>query len=139
MFESVPKMLLNLKVERDMKRGLRSPLQFRAPSNSGLQDAPFQPLNIIVCRRFEPSSIYKPPLSGHAPFTIFFPNPSPFLPPPLVKLFRQYRPNEMPDKHKNKLMRHIYSSIFRRPKNNAEYFFINNTFTSNIRLRFNPK
>ena len=50
----------------------RSPFNLFSPSNSGLQGPPFQPLNIIVCRRFEPSPSMDSPLYGHPPFYIFF-------------------------------------------------------------------
>ena len=40
----------------------------------------------------------------------------------LARLFRQYRPNEIPDKHKNKLMWQSYFLIFRRLKNNVTCF-----------------
>ena len=62
-----------------MKRGVKSPLSNQvppsnlgAPSNSGLQCPPFQPLNIIVCRRFEappqPSLNNSPPIMAIPPF-----------------------------------------------------------------------
>ena len=52
-----------------MKMGLRSPLG--PPSISGVQGPPFQHLNIIVCRRFEPPILQTTPLYGHLTFYIF--------------------------------------------------------------------
>ena len=109
------------------KEGSAVPLQFRSPSNSGLQGSPFQPLNIIVYRSFE-SPFYKqlPALYGHPPFYIFF------KPPLLVRLFRQYRLNEIPNKHKNKLScGKVISSSLEDLKTTLNAFFINNTFISN--------
>ena len=42
----------------------------------------------------------------------------------LARLFQQYDLNEIPDKHKNKLMWRSYFFIFRRLKNNVPCFFI---------------
>ena len=119
-----------------MTRG--PPFKSGFPSNSGLQASPLSPpfsLSISQCGEgLSISSIDTPPLYGHpSPFYIF---PNPLL---LARLFRQYCPNEIPDKHKNKLMWQSYFFIFRRLKNNVKRSFINNTFISNTRLRFNPK
>ena len=57
--------------------------------------------------------------------------------PLLPRLFPQYRPNEIPDKYKNKLIWQSYFFIFNRLKNNDSCFF--NTYISNIRLKCNPK
>ena len=72
----------------------------------------------IVCRRFEPLFYRQPPV-GPSPLFIFFLNP-----PLLEELFRQYRPNEITDKHKNKLMWQRYIFIFRRLKTNVTCFFL---------------
>ena len=52
------------------KSGL--PSNSGAPSNSGLQCPPFQPLNNVVCRRFEPAprTFFKqlPPIMAIFPF-----------------------------------------------------------------------
>ena len=59
-----------------VKRGVKfpfqisSPLQLGAPSNSGLQRPPCHPLNIIVCRWFEPS---QPSLNNPLPAIIAIP------------------------------------------------------------------
>ena len=60
-----------------------------------------------------------------------------FYTPLLARLFPQYRPNEIPDKYKNKLIWQTYFFIFNRLKNNDSCFF--NTYISNIRLKCNPK
>ena len=60
-------------------------------------------------------SLYNP-LYGHPHFLSFFQTPV------FGKTFRQYRPNEIPDKHKNKLMWQSYFLIFRRLKNNVTCF-----------------
>ena len=75
-----------------------------------------------------------PPPYMAIPLYIFSINPK-----LLARLFRQYFPNEIMDKHKNKLMRQNYFFIFRRLKNNIKCFFINSTFKSNTKLRFNLK
>ena len=100
----------------------------------GFQDPSFQLFNIIVCRRFEPP-FYRQASHMSIPIFIFFPNPM-----LLARLFQQYCPNKIPGKNKNKLINwHSCFFIFRRIKINVKYFFINNTFISNTRLRFNPK
>ena len=77
-------------------------------------------LSFIVCRTFEP-------YMAIPPFYLFSE------PPLLARLFQQYCPNEILDKHKNKLMWQSYCFIFRRLKNNVTCFFIKKI------LRFNPK
>ena len=72
---------------------------------------------IIVCRSFEPPFYRQPPI-WPSPLFIFFPN-TPFLARP----FRQYRPNEIPDKHENKIMGQSHFFIFRRLKNNVKCLF----------------
>ena len=68
---------------------------------------------VIVCRRFElPHFIDNPPSDIAIPLFVFFPNLSLF-----ARLFRQYRPSELPDKHENKLMWQSYFFIFRKLKN----------------------
>ena len=51
------------------------------------------------------------------PLFVFFPKS-----PLLARLFRQYYPNEIPDKHKNKLMWQNNFFIFRRLKNVKCFF-----------------
>ena len=101
----------------------RSPFNLFSPSNSGLQGPPFQPLNIIVCRRFEPSPSMDNPLYGHPPFYVFFPNPS-----LLARLLHQYCPNKMPDKLKKKLIWQNYFFIFRKLKSSIKCFFYKQHF-----------
>ena len=76
------------------------------PSNLGPQVPIFQFLNIIVCRRLEPLFYRQPPLWPSPLFT-FFPNTL-----LLARLFQWHCPNEIPEKHENKLMWQSFS-IFR--------------------------
>ena len=69
------------------------------PSYSGLQGPVFLPLNIIMCRRFEPLFKRHPLPYWPPPLFIFFLNLS-----LLARLFWQDCPNEIPNKHKNKHM-----------------------------------
>ena len=86
----------------------------------------------IVCRRFQPP--LPPRFYIQSPY-IPFPNP-----PLLARLFRQYRPIEIPDKHKNKLMWQSYFFIFRRLKSHiCMVFYINSTLVSNTWMIFNQK
>ena len=87
-----------------------------------------------VCR-FEPYRHLFSPLCGHCPLFIFFLSNSPYL----ARLFQQYRPIKITDKHRNKLMRQSYSFIFKRLKTTLHAFLIHNTFISNTQLRFNLK
>ena len=57
----------------------------------------------------------------------------------LARLFQQYCPIEIPEKHIYKLMWQNYSFILRRLKNVIYIFFVKNTFISKTWLRFNPK
>ena len=67
-------------------------------SNLGLKGPPFQPLNIIVCRRFEPSFFRQLPLLWPSLlFRYIFSKPL-----TLARLW-QYHPNEIQNKNKNKL------------------------------------
>ena len=56
---------------------------------------------------------------GHLPVFIFFPKP-----PFFARLFQQYCPNEIRDRHKSKLTWQSYLFIFKRLKNNVTCFFI---------------
>ena len=55
------------------KEGSEAALQFRSPRNSGLQGPPyFQPLNIKMCRRFEPPVLQTTlPYMAIQPFIFF--------------------------------------------------------------------
>ena len=67
----------------------------------------------------------QPSIHGHPtplPFYIF---PKPSL---LLRLFQQCHPNEILDKHKNKLMWQSKFFNFRRLKNNVKYFFYKQNF-----------
>ena len=96
---------------------IRSPLIQIPPVIQGSKVPPLS-FSILQCAE---------DLNPFSPFmaipTVIFPNP-----PFLARLFRQYRPNEIPDKHKNKLMWQIYFFIFRKLKNNIKCSFMNKTF-----------
>ena len=68
-----------------------------------------------MCRFETPH--HPPPHMAISPFYIFSE------PPSLARLFRQYRPIEILDKHKNKLIWQSYFFIFRRLKNNVTCYF----------------
>ena len=55
-------------------------------------------------------------------------------PPLFHKTFPKITPNEIPDKHKNKLMWQSYFFIFRRLKNNVTCFFMNNRNSNKFTL-----
>ena len=65
---------------------------------------------------------------------------------PLLAFFRQYRDNEIRDKHKTKFMGESYFLMFRRPQNNVFlftlyfilllYVFLFTFFIGNAKLRF---
>ena len=65
----------------------------------------------IVCRRFKHPPSKCNPSVWPSPFFVFFLNPS-----LLVRLFRIYRPNEIPDEGKNKILWQSYFFIFKRLK-----------------------
>ena len=102
---------------------IRSPIQFRSPP---------------VIQNFKvPLSTsqyhYRQPPIRPSPLFIFFPNP-----PLLLRLSRQCHPDEILDKHKNKIRWQSRFFIFRRLKTTLNAIFMNNTFIiSNTRLRFN--
>ena len=101
----------------------RSPLKFRA-LGSRISASQYQCWESLNSLSTDNPSIWP------SPFFIYFPNS-----PLLARLFRQYRPNEIQDKNKNKLIWESYVFIFRRLKNNIKCFFIINSFISNTRLR----
>ena len=72
------------------------------------------------------------------PNFIFFPNPPIFITFFDSRNFFHSR-KEIQDKHKNKLKRKYNFLMFRRLQNNLILFFVGNTFTSNMRLRFDSK
>ena len=82
------------------------------PSNSGLQEPPLSASQYWCAESLNPSSIDNPPIWLSLLF-IFFPNPQ-----LLARLSRQYRPYEIKDKNKNKLMWESYLFIFERLKYN---------------------
>ena len=94
------------------------PSNLGPPSNSGLQRLPFQPLNISVQKVWTPPYSKNNPAIWPSTFIYFFTNP-----PLLARLFHQCCPNEIPDKHKNKLMWENYFFIFKRLKNYVKCFF----------------
>ena len=49
-------------------------------------------------------------------------------PPTLDKAFSTILPNEIPDKHKSKLVWQSYIFIFKRLKNNVKWFFYKQNF-----------
>ena len=63
---------------------------------------------------------------------MIIPPPLPFYifskPSLLLRLFQQCHPNEILDKHQNKLMWQSKFFNFRRPKNNVKYFFYKQNF-----------
>ena len=78
----------------------------------------FATSQLSLTRRFEPPFYRQPPSMVIPLFLYFFPNP-----PLLARLFRQNRPSEIPDKHKNKLIWQNYFFIFRRLKNVTCFFY----------------
>ena len=85
-----------------------------------LKENLFSSTNTMVCRRFEPPSIDTPlphPLYGHPPLFIFSE------PPLLTTFLWQYCPNEIWDKHKNKLIWQIYSFMFRRLRKTLHHLY----------------
>ena len=73
----------------------------------------------IVCKRFEPHfSIHPPP--SHPLWLSFFIFSKALL---FKRLFGQFCPIEIPDKHKNKLMLKSHFFVSRRLKNNVTSFF----------------
>ena len=87
----------------------------------------------IVFRRFEFPFYRQFPHICQNPLFIFFPNPA------FGKIFSTNWPNEIPNKHKNKLMWQSDFFIYRRLQNSTTKLLINNTFIRNTKLRFNPK
>ena len=72
------------------------PLKSGPPAIQGSEVPPFI-LSISMCRRFEPPPSIDNPLYVHPTFYILSE------PQLLARFFRQYRPNEIQDKDKNKL------------------------------------
>ena len=89
---------------------------------------------VVVCRRFDPSSIGNSPLYDHHPSLSLFGNRN-FL----TTFFRQGHLNKTLDKQKNKPMCQSYFFMFTRLENNVICIFINNTFIKDTRLRFDQK
>ena len=93
---------------------------------------------VIVSRKFKPPSIDNSPLYSH-PFLSLFGIHT------FGNIFRQDSPNEIQNKHKNKLKWQSHFFMFRKLQNNVtcffymQHFYMQHFFICDTSLRFDPK